>query len=178
MIKIIILIRHGEPERDKSNPERKLTPMGQKQIKRAGERILSLVKNRKCIILTTPTVRTIQSAEIISKILKVPYQKARADLRVENINKIEKSAEGKVDITFLYLKIFKERKLPKKIPSPKTIARRFFEQLKKIKNKDIVIIVGHSGALESFALNQKVYKPSKEITKELAYGEFVVLERK
>lgn len=177
MIKKIILIRHGESERDKTNPDRKITPRGIRQIQKAAYDIIPVVNGKKCEIISTATVRTVQSAKIISEKLGIPYSKTSPNLRVENINVLEKKYPKEKDITFLYFKIFEKGVLPQEIPSPKIVVKRFFKAFKGLADNEIAIVVGHSGALESFALYQDLFLSKTKLKRELKYGEFIVLTR-
>src|SRR3989344_8936348 len=74
----IILIRHGESEHNAKitlSRDSKLTKKGEIQAKHLGEKI----KNKKIkidAIYTSNLIRSKQTAEIISKIIKVPIKKS------------------------------------------------------------------------------------------------------
>lgn len=178
MLKNIILVRHGETEKNKNNPNRKLTKKGVQQMKETANKVNLLVKNSNSIILCSSTKRAIESAKILSKILEVPYRHEKTSLRVENIKILEEKYQQKTNVTFLYFKCFENAELPEEISSPVVVAQRFLKVVKKVKIKNQIIIVGHGSALETFALFQNEFIPNKRIRKELKYGEFVVLEKK
>ncbi len=173
----IILIRHGESEKDKNKPLRGITPRGKYQMEKTAKNIHSLVRSKSCEIISTKTIRTKQSAEILSGVIQVPFQISGNNLRVENIKSLSININSKKDLTFHYFDKYRKALLPAKIPPPTTIAKRFLRVVKKFKKAEVLIIVGHSGALEAFALYQDVFKPQKQIQKELNYGEFIVLTR-
>lgn len=176
MIKKVILIRHGESEKDKSKPDRNLTDDGRAQIKKTSRAMASVVRGRRAEIIATTTPRAIQSAEILSRELRVPFWKTFPKLMVENIKRIQ--SDTTKDLTFRYFELFTRGQLPRDIPTPLAMVKRFEDALVAIKEKDIAIIVGHSGALEAFANYQKVFVPEERLSRELNYAEFVVLERK
>lgn len=149
----IIVIRHGETEADKTNPTRKLTPLGISQINMAAKKIEKEVKGKIALIVCNNTFRTIQSAQILSRNLGLKFIVAKANLRI-------KVVDGK------------------EVPSRINMARRFLWVVKKYNYANILIIVGNGGALESFINYQTIYKPSRKISRELKYAEFVILKRK
>lgn len=169
----IILIRHGESEKDKNNPLRQLTENGKKQIANAGAVLKNLMDTPDAEIISTTAPRAVQSAQILAQKLGVPFKKRFANLRVENIELISANPDN---LTFKYFSAFEAGVLPKRVPSPRAIVRRFLKAV-DTSNARILIIVGHSGALESFANYQDLFSPDKRLKRELRYGEFVVLTR-
>lgn len=171
--KTLILIRHAESEKNKNNPLRSLTSRGKLQAQKAAT-ALSLLVSGSVEIISTTTPRTMETGKILSKILTVPFDKTFENLRVENINELGNSSEN---LTLIYFKKYKENSLPKNLPTPSEIVRRFIKAISQIEC-DTLIIVGHSGALETFASFQKNYKFNGPISDELNYAEFLVLNKK
>lgn len=172
--KKIFLVRHGRTGRDKNNPLRPITNLGKIGVVKTANEIKKLIDNRPTEIISTPTVRATQTGKIISDILKVDLNNTFKNLRIENITSIGNPDD---DLTFIYIGKYKKGELPKDIPNPIVICKRFMEAISNTKSENL-IIVGHSGALETFAIFQKEYSLSKPILKELKYSEFIVLERK
>lgn len=170
----IILVRHGESEKDKTNLLRKLTTRGKNQILKTADKIKPLAKKGESEIITTTTPRAVESAKIISSNLAIPIKRNFGNLRVENIDKLGNSKD---ELSFVYFEKFRKGKLPQTIPSPNKVVKRFFAAINKTCSK-ILVIVGHSGALETFTVFQERFIPDRKISKELRYGEFIVLKRR
>lgn len=176
MVKQVIIIRHGETEKDKSNPERDLTPNGKQQIIKTSKEIRKFIQGSKIALITTNFKRSIHSGEIIKKELAINEKTIRYnDLIVENINSL--NPEMNLDLTFSYFKSSNDGMLPSNIPTPQVVAQRFLDLIAATVGPELLIIVSHSGAIESFINYQNQYISNKRIKKELKYGEFVVLER-
>lgn len=175
MLKRIILIRHGESQKDKQNPKRGLTKRGVKQIEDAAISIKKIMIGN-CKIITTDTNRTRQSSIILSKILDLDFETTELNLRVDNFDLIERENKNKSNLVFKYFKTFEDGKLNAKIATPVEILNRFIDLISNYKC-DTIIIVGHSGALESFIVYQDKFIPAMKFKKELEYGEFIVLNR-
>ncbi len=176
MLETIVLIRHGESQKDKSNPDRKLTIKGRKQVASAAKAIASIADNGKIKIICTNTTRTTESAQIFSKIMKLNFETIQVNLRVKNIEKLKTG--NTEDLTFKYFKMFDKNNLPEEVTSPILLARRFLRITLRFNNfYKTLILVGHAGGLESIANYQKVFLPSQPIKKELGYGEFIVLKK-
>ncbi len=170
----IILIRHGESEKDKNNPLRGLTEKGKKQIAETGVVLKKLAANQSVEIISSTTPRAVQTAEILAKALEAPFTKRFCNLRVENIEQISNDREN---LTARYFEAFAKKILPSKVPSPRAMVRRFLDAV-DVSSAEIVIIAGHSGALEAFANYQTIFTSEKKLERELKYGEFIVLTRK
>lgn len=170
----IILLRHGESEKDKENPLRGLTEKGKKQIAETGTVLKKLTSNQSVEIISSTTPRAVQTAEIIAKALEAPFTKRFCNLRIENIEQVSGDQEN---LTARYFEAFAKRKaLPSKVPSPRAMVRRFLDAV-DTSNAEVVIIAGHSGALEAFAGFQTIFTSEKKLERELKYGEFIVLAR-
>ena len=169
----IIIIRHGESEKDKSNPLRGLTEKGKKQIAETGVVLKKLAANQSVEIISSTTPRAVQTAEIFAKALEAPFTKRFCNLRVENIEQVSRNQEN---LTAKYFEAFAKKALPFKVPSPRAMVRRFLDAV-GASNAEIVIIAGHSGALEAFAAFQTIFTSEKKLERELKYGEFIVLTR-
>lgn len=176
MVKTIILIRHGESEKDKNNPKRGLTSNGISQIKNTAKKLVSLIENKSCLIITTKTKRTRRSAAILSKILKIKVKQTQIGLRVDNFDVIEAKYPKTKNQTFMYFNDYDTNQLESSVPAPNVIANRFLKIAGKLE-QDLIIFVGHGAALESFVKYQSVFISNKILEKELEYGEFIVLER-
>ena len=70
-MKKLILVRHGDYEKSTG----KLNPFGNLQIKGLSGSIKDLVGDKSVIIFSSTAPRTIDSAEIISTMLKTSYQR-------------------------------------------------------------------------------------------------------
>ena len=149
------ILRHGQALSNKNNvlscwPEKgrfPLTLKGRKQIRESAEKL----KNKNIdLIFTSDVLRTKQSSEIVSKILKI---KPKFDKRLREYNFgifNTKSAEefGKVfphnnlEIRFT--------KKPKKGETYVEIKRRMYDFLKEINNKykdKNILIISHEGPI-------------------------------
>ena len=71
----VYLVRHGETESDKQKSERILTDRGVQQMKKCARELDQLINPHQTIILSTASVRTLQSSIILSQKLKVPINK-------------------------------------------------------------------------------------------------------
>lgn len=179
MLKNIILIRHGQSQKDKSNSQRKLTSVGVEQILNTAKRIChhSPQINDSLEIFTSNTTRTIMSADILAKYFMIDEVKTNTNVRVENIDLLETMTDE--DITARYFNLFEDSQLPKTITPPTIIAAMFIETVSGVKqNTENLIIVGHGSALEAFAYYQDVFKPPVPFSKELRYGDWLWLKRK
>lgn len=176
MIKTIILTRHGETEKNKDDPERKLTSSGKRQMKVAAGLIKPLVQGKEMVIVSTQTDRARSSSNIVSKEIgcKIIYSN---NLRVENIKLLQNPKDKNKNLTQLYFQNFDAGKLPASIPPPTEIVKRFQEIISNNQQLNILIFVGHSGALESFINYQTIFKSNIKLERELNYGEVVVLKR-
>jgi len=74
-MKKLILVRHGEYE---ENEEMNLSQEGRKQIESLAEKLSAVTNGNPPLILVSPTTRTIESAEIISKKLDAIVEKYKA----------------------------------------------------------------------------------------------------
>lgn len=175
MINKIILIRHGESEKDKTNPNRNITTKGIKQIRLSSIKIKRVIKNENSLIICSNTLRTKNSGQIISEKLGLDLVVSKSNLRVQNIQLLERK---KRVLLLDYFESFQKGTLPKSIPSPIKVANRFLMLVKKYSKYESLIIVGNSGGLESFITYQKKFIPDSPFKRELKYGEFVVLKRK
>src|SRR3989344_6614127 len=122
MLNKIILIRHGESEKDKNNPLRGLTEKGKKKIAETGVVLKKLAAKQSVEIISSTTPRAVQTAEILAKVLNVPFTKRFCNLRVENIEQVSQDPDN---LTFRYFAAFDKKSLPSKVPSPRAIVRRF-----------------------------------------------------
>ncbi len=177
MLNTIILIRHGETEANKENPSRGLTSRGRKQVIKTAIAIQKSIVG-PCKIISTSTQRARESSRVISERLNIPIAAEFENLRVENIQEIGTKRNYK-DLTALYFHLFSESKLPKIIPTPLEMAKRFLLAISSlVENPFTIIVVGHSAALESFANYQTKYLPTQKIKGELKYGQFVILKKR
>lgn len=173
MIRKIILIRHGETEKSKTNPNRELTRKGKSQIRKSSREISSLLALSETVILSNQIARAIQSAQILSVKLGLPLLLAKENLRIENIRTLRRK-----NLLGAYISAFNKNKLPPTIPTPTGIVNRFMKEIGKVQSAKNIILVGHGGALEIFAMFQEQFRTNSDNAKELGYGEFIVLERK
>jgi len=179
MIKNIILIRHGQSQRDKSDPKRKLTQTGAKQIFSTAKEVHHYFPqiSNSLEIFTSNTTRTIMSADILAKYFIVSEVKIITCIRVENIDLIETMTNG--DVTAEYFDLYKSDQLPKMVSPPALIAAKFTEVVSKSsQSTENLIIVGHGCALEAFAYYQEIFEPAFPFSKELGYGDWLWLRRK
>jgi broad specificity phosphatase PhoE len=179
MLKDIILVRHGQSQKDKSNPQRKLTSTGAKQILNTSKEIYNLFPSVKVSleIFTSNTTRTIMSANILANYFKIGEVKTSANIRVKNIDLLETVTDE--DITVKYFSLFENNQLSKTITPPPIVAARFLKVVTKInESTENIIIVGHGTALEAFAYYQDIFIPAIHFSKELGYGDWLWLKRK
>lgn len=174
--KLLILIRHGETEKDKTNPNRKLTKNGKKQVKSTCKKLKPHLKNLKGIVITSDRLRALETANIVSKEFGIKIVKEISNSSVENITILENEKPIDLDLTFYYFKNYIDGKLPKAIPSPKTISRRIMRVIGKFVNPGFIIVIGHGIALESLAVFQNKYKLVGKLNKELEYGDYLILK--
>lgn len=176
----VILLRHGETTSDKNNPKRGLTDYGQKQIKAAGQKIKKVVGSQKTIVIAANTKRALQSAIILANGLNLPLAKIRPNLRIKNIEMLKKYFEiyPKKDLTQIYFELDKKNQLPDMVEKPDRLVSRFKKIINLTKSFPVIIIVGHAGAIETFAKYQEEYRPKTLVKKEVSYGQFITLERK
>ena len=170
MLKTIILVRHGETEKDKTNPERNLTARGVAQMISSAKKLKPIIKGINTVLITTNTLRAQRSAQIISEELNIPVVAIFNDLRVENLDQL-----GEIPDKELFEKYFQQKNLPKSIPTPKEMAKRFIKAVQS-QNSEVVIVVGHGIALECYDFYQKQFKSSLPNLFELDYGNFIVLD--
>lgn len=175
----VILLRHGETTADKNNPQRGLTKRGEKQIETAAKEIKKIIDSQKAVIIAANTKRARQSAKILAEYLKIPLVSKRPNLRITNIEIIKNLSNiySKADLVQKYFKLVKTNRLPITVEKPDTVVSRFKKVINLMKPFPIIIIVGHAGAIETFAKCQEEYKPKTLIKREIAYGQFIVLER-
>lgn len=177
MVKTVVVIRHGETTANKTDPKRGLTDLGAKKTNAQAEKIKAIIGTRKTEIVCTKTTRSIESAEILSSILDSPIRAKKYDLRVDRLYLLESS--GDELILEKYINATNGNKLPAKVPSPKTVARRFLGAIVESEPEvEVLVVVSHSIAIEAFLRYQSVYSSDKKtINSQLDYSDFVVLER-
>lgn len=173
MITQVVIIRHGQSEKDKRNPNRGITEVGKSQIKSAAQALKVLAKGKRVVLIASNTPRAQQSAGILSKALTADIL-TFPKLRVENLDLLSEDPDKLFN---LYFKSFEEGELPKAVLSPKEMAGEFLNIIGGIKGYDMGIIVGHSVALEAFANYQQIFLPGEKVD-ELGYGEFFILKKK
>lgn len=174
-MKQVILIRHGETEKDKSNPSRGLTSKGVKQILDSALHIGPLLKGSVAIICSkTPRAR--QTADIIAKQLQIENVSVH-DLRIQGAKNIEEtimknnstSRPAKVYLT--QIKNYEKYQ----VESPAELSKRWTQILTKTLVQT-VIVVGHEASLEAFLYNQKTYTLiKKNFRKYFNYGNWAYL---
>lgn len=176
MVDTVIVIRHGETLKDKNNPKRNLTKRGVRMLEKKAEELKRFVNIGASEIVCTPTVRTRISARILGSKLNIPVREKEYNLRVDNLDRL--NLEKIDNVTEFYFQASKDTKLPRKVPSPKTVARRFLQAIMESDfSTETLIIVSHSVALESFVKYQSTYAPKNLPDGELKYGEFIVLNK-
>lgn len=179
MIKKIVLVRHGETTPDKNNPTRGLAKAGRKQIEETANKLTKCFKNQGVIIIANNTVRTKISAEIIARKTNQRMVVSKLNLRIKNIEKLKTGQKkSNLDLTSKYWQLFKKNKLPSGVEKPAEVAMKFFKLIAKYQRWAIIVIVGHAGALETFAKFQNQYKSKNKIDEELNYGQYIILDRK
>ncbi len=181
MIQRIVLIRHGQTEKDKTNPNRKLTEIGRNQIietcKIISKKVPGIRKNLE--IFSSNTNRTIESAMLIRQFFGLKSITKFSNMRVLNIDSWITNSACERDVTARYFDSYLSYNLPNEVSTPKFVAESFLENLNKVRNQTKnVIIIGHGSALESFAFFQTRYKPSTRFVKELDYGDWLLLRKK
>ncbi len=175
-LKKVILIRHGQTTKSKVDEGRKLTTNGVNQITKVA---LTLKKADlgKGVIVCTPKVRSKMSAAIIARVLSLPRRVFRSNMRVLGIEKLTSLQKKSEDLTFCYLRLVKQNKLPAGITKPVELIKNFNKLIKTYGKFNSLIFVGHSGGLEALTLYKNKFVTKSSPTKELNYGEMIVLTR-
>ena len=174
-IQKILLIRHGETEKDESNPSRGLTEKGISQIRLVSKVIRPFISSNTQI-LSSDTNRAKQTAQIIGETLSIKDLHI-LPLRIvgaENIREIVwENEKRKIRPTKTYLSLENYKEL--NIESPIELAKRWTKELNSI-NAKTLIVVGHEASLEAFLYNQKVFKlVCKSFKTYFDYGDWAYL---
>lgn len=87
-MKKLILIRHGNTPKSNRTPERGLTMTGVKRIKETSKNIREeVVETKHCLIISTPTNRAIQTADIIASELGITHREID-NVRILNLGNL------------------------------------------------------------------------------------------
>lgn len=191
IIKTIIFIRHGQTTDDKNDPNRSLTNAGITLVSKTCNQISQEINLFPVEIISTNTVRAIQTAQILSDYLKIKYRqdlslKASAFLIKEwNYIRQIKSQNIKYsssDLTYIYLSLAENNKLPANIKRPFQVANQFIKFIKSIKSDaKTLIFIANGGSIEAASYYQKYYLPDKNdiVNKRiLDYSEYLILTKK
>lgn len=187
-IQNIILVRHGETTKDKSDSNRRLTSRGKADMKLTAKKIQKFI-NCDVTLTSANNNRAIESAEILSTCLKIPFKKD-ISLEVDSflikswdpIKKLQVSDTNYKDrdLTEIYFDLYQKDMLPKDVTSPEIVGQKFYKIIKNLKlTTKCLIIVANGGSLESAAFYQSFYVPKfgdKLYQKPINYSEFIILE--
>ncbi|MFQ5493284.1 MAG: histidine phosphatase family protein [Candidatus Dojkabacteria bacterium] len=180
-MKKLILVRHGETQRDKRNPDRKLTSQGIEQTRDLSRRLVQYI-NGKIRILHTPSLRAAQTAEIIAKQLAgydIKPKLSTIKARVRNIDamgtEIRKGKEAGTKPAETYL--HKHSRFPS-VETPQQFVARIESAIKSI-IEETVLIVSHEGSLEALFYSTTVFETKyKNFDRYFSYSDFAVLHRR
>ena len=164
-MKRLILVRHGQTTKDKTNPDRGLSPRGIIQVKALSQRLQSLVIP-PTIILHSPTHRAQQTASIIAKTFHANTKPA--DLRLKNIDLLQLKGMQPAP-AYLNLNQYGN------IESPPELVNRWLKIFNSI-NHTTVIAISHEASLEAFFYHQTRFKlEHKSFRKFFNYTDFASL---
>jgi len=177
-MKRLILIRHGQTQISKSDPERTLTIEGEDSIADAAEKIMPYLVGR-VVILHSPTLRTRQSAIVIGEVIGCEDIRS-ADLRMIGPEFLAARANAG-DLLGISAAVVYMRKMhiqPDQIETPAQLVNRFDEIFKSYE-EETVIAVSHEPSIRAFMEAMSGYDVLfKSFESDLLYADFIVLERK
>lgn len=171
----IILVRHGETQKNKNNPDRVLTQNGFDQIRECARQIRKIIHEDSCVIFSAKNLRSVQSALILSEEIGVHISPNFLHLSLGMISKLGDTEEERF---MRYQILADDGLLPEGISSPERILEKFSRYISKV-NKRVIIFVGNGGILDVLLRYKTGFKISKNIIKTIFdYGEYTVLEKK
>ncbi len=182
-MKKLILIRHGNTPKADRTPQRGLTKAGVRKIIESSRRIRKELDNIKsCLIISTPTNRTRQTADLLSSELGLMKQDVD-DLRIHNLGNISaeldriKMANGNLCEYYWKIDSYEQNGVESPVNFTKRvdiILSRYFE-----KGFDCLIVVTHEISLETIVKYSKKYVlKRKSYGDVIDYGDFAIFESK
>jgi broad specificity phosphatase PhoE len=148
-MKRLILIRHGQTQKGKNEPERTLTIEGEDAIAEAAFAMRKYILG-SVAILHSPTLRTRQSANIIGEVIGCEDIQ-KADLRVNGVELVAARANASkifgIPEAAIYMQ--KVQSLNLEIETPEQTYLRFKEIFNSI-NAQTIIAVSHEPAIRIF----------------------------
>lgn len=164
-MKRLILVRHGQTTKDKTNPDRGLSSRGIIQVKLLSQHLQPLVI-QPAIILYSQTHRAQQTAFIIARRLHINTKPT--DLRLKNIHLLQPKG---IRPAQAYLGLNKYRD----IESPQELVDRWLKIFNSV-NHSTVIAISHEVSLEAFFYHQAVFRlERKNFRKFFDYADFASL---
>lgn len=176
-MKRLILIRHGQTQKGKNEPERTLTLEGEDRIAEAADKLYPYILG-PVIILYSPTLRTRQSAIIIGEVLDCENIWS-ADLRMIGPELIASRANAGsllgIPAAAVYMQKMHDQ--PVQIETPEQLVNRFNEIFNSYA-EDTVIAVSHEPALNTFIKSIKGFNTVfKSFDRSFDYADFIILEK-
>lgn len=168
---IIYLIRHAQKERLKFDPS--ITKLGQQQTQKTAEYFKNIHIDS---IYSSPLKRTRQTADIISKFLKMNYE--TNDLLKERFN----WGDIKKQTFSQFIEMWKKSSLARNWQPPRGLSsneagkrlNKFLESIDKDTNQK-VIVVSHGGTIADFLRSTFEVKTLNEILPDFSnYFEFLI----
>lgn len=177
-MKRLILIRHGQTQKGKNDPERTLTLEGEDSITEAAERLRPYLIG-EVVILHSPTLRTRQSAIIIAEVLGCEDIRT-AGLRMIGPEYIASRANSSELLGIPAAAVYMQKMHAQhdQIEASEQLVTRFNEIFSSYQ-EDSVIAVSHEPAIMCFLNAVKDFSVLyKSFEQDLYYADFIVLEKK
>jgi len=180
-VKKLILIRHGNTPKSNRTPERGLTKTGVKRIKETSNNIREeVVEAKHCLIISTPTNRAIQTADIIASKLGITHREID-NVRILNLGNLSEILDRiklkRESLCEYYWGINNYDKVG--VESPVIFSKRVESILSSYfgQGYECIIVVTHEISLETFVeysdeyvLKRKSYVASTD------YGDFAIMD--
>jgi len=183
MTKVLILMRHAETTKNKSNLNRGISVKGKKLHTRKSEELLSKVTDMSnARMFCSESKRAVQSAMITKKIVRTTKSITIDKFRLNNIENIEdiiqsNSLRGWTPAQ-TYLQLIASAKKGLEVESPDVLIARW-DKLTKETGPNVILIISHECSLEAYLYFQKGYKLQvKSFDKYFGYSDYAILEAK
>jgi broad specificity phosphatase PhoE len=150
MKKTIIIVRHGETTKNKTNSDRGLTLVGRKQMVLSATKIKKLLSPKgKIAIVFGNSRRTMLSANIISTMLNNSVVFSSPNLRLEGFSRFAERLSNPVQ---RYIESSLNNKLPEYVETPAIAINKFNSVTDSLLSRfDVIIVVSHGGFLDVIA---------------------------
>lgn len=168
----LILIRHGETERNKSSPLRELTSKGKNAIKQVAHELQTYTSSSVNIFCTN-TVRTKQTAQLLKTVLR----NARiiiGPFRIIGIDHLKKEITEAKNPYNAYMHCIHLK--ARAVETPQELVKRWLTQIATT-NHETNIIVSHEISLEAFFYSQTQFQVKyQSFLQFFNYGDYAVLQ--